>query len=942
MRIDNDGDLVISYEEWRDFLLFHPMVEDIRSLINYWRLATDLSETPAHCAVPSSRPFLSLKAPVWWDTPLDEDGIPQMSAPFLMNLDDLDVSLVSEHLGLKPPAPEYHDDYCARGIQHGVEVLPSALRHRHLLQLPPSSVLPRSTKPPSMTGPLVGRGLKEMWKPNKPWDICTSLSWHKRLPRFYGVADIGEDLKIPSDLTESEIIAGMWWRHLLAGAAAGAVSRTATAPLDRIKTFLQVHGKEHSNLFHLVKAMIEEGGLVSLWRGNGMNVIKIAPESAIKFMMYEQTKRALKGKRKGEVTISERFLAGSFSGAFAQTIVYPMEVLKTRMALRRTGEFKNARDACMKIYTREGGVKAFYRGFIPNLLGILPMAGIDLLVFTPAGHEPPRMTEIFRTVIANEGMIGLYRGVAPNLMKVIPAVSLSYVLSILLPSMCLESHICTDPLDLVMFSLVPTLAFIASLSAGVQFGDPWGPGLRPDLAVFPVHYFFVPILDGDDEFLRKEVSFRIQPMSCRAVTEVLEMKPERLLLLRYRLFASCRGLTLLLQYRSENVRGFPRAIENPAFHEYCNCPNVDQKTWQRRMGCASTYPQIEKDLQQFPSVLNFTESLSHLLKMFTNPGGQSYCQYVIRRNRVFRKCYGEHVGFNLFVDNILLSLSRKYLLPEFEMMVNLGDWPQINEERWNLPMFSWCGSKGYRDIVMPTYDLTEATLNAMDTVAVDILSVLGDGGEEPSPPWNQKISKGFWRGRDSREDRLRLVKLSKENWDILEANLTRMFFFRDRLEEFNESLAEPIALYKFFDYKYQISLDGTVAAYRLPYLLAGSSAVFKQDSTYYEHFYSLLHPSTHFIPIQSDLSDLISKLRWAQRSDSTMQRVSLNARKFVLQHLLPRDILCYYSVLLEHWARRLSPVESDLPPDLEAVPQPTARYGYSDCSCGSQHDKQEL
>lgn len=65
------------------------------------------------------------------------------------------------------------------------------------------------------------------------------------------------------------------------------------------------------------------------------------------------------------------------------------------------------------------------------------------------------------------------------------------------------------------------------------------------------------------------------------------------------------------------------------------------------------------------------------------------------------------------MDGILLSLTRKTIIPNLEFFVNLGDWPLVKDVNDNFPVFSWCGSTDSYDIVMPTYDITESALENM-------------------------------------------------------------------------------------------------------------------------------------------------------------------------------------------------------------------------------------
>lgn len=60
------------------------------------------------------------------------------------------------------------------------------------------------------------------------------------------------------------------------------------------------------------------------------------------------------------------------------------QVLKTRLSLRKTGQFKGIADCAKQILQREGAA-AFYKGYVPNMLSIVPYAGIDLAVYEVRG-----------------------------------------------------------------------------------------------------------------------------------------------------------------------------------------------------------------------------------------------------------------------------------------------------------------------------------------------------------------------------------------------------------------------------------------------------------------------------------------------------------------------------------------------------------------------------
>jgi len=180
------------------------------------------------------------------------------------------------------------------------------------------------------------------------------------------------------------------------------------------------------------------------------------------------------------------------------------------------------------------------------------------------------------------------------------------------------------------------------------------------------------------------------------------------------------------------------------------------------------------------------------------------------------------------------------------------------------------------------------------------------------------------------------VKLAKNHTDLINASLTNFFFFRDQMEEYGPQ-SPYISFFDFFQYKYEMNIDGTVAAYRLPYLLAGNSLVLKQDSKYYEFFYNNLKPNLHYIPVDIQLNDLIEIMNRFKQMDQQIKQIIQNSRSFVLQNLLPEHIYCYHFNLFNKYATLLQN-KVQLKPEMVKVSK-------DDNKCNCKHNlsiKQEL
>jgi solute carrier family 25 (adenine nucleotide translocator) protein 4/5/6/31 len=180
----------------------------------------------------------------------------------------------------------------------------------------------------------------------------------------------------------------------LMGGVSAAVSKTAAAPIERVKLLIQNQDemlktgrleKPYKGIADCTSRVIKEEGFVSLWRGNTANVIRYFPTQALNFAFKDQFKRMFgysKEKDGYAKWFAGNLASGGAAGAASLLFVYSLDYARTRLAndakaAKKGGErqFNGLFDVYKKTLATDG-VVGLYRGFNISCVGIIVYRGL--------------------------------------------------------------------------------------------------------------------------------------------------------------------------------------------------------------------------------------------------------------------------------------------------------------------------------------------------------------------------------------------------------------------------------------------------------------------------------------------------------------------------------------------------------------------------------------
>jgi len=177
---------------------------------------------------------------------------------------------------------------------------------------------------------------------------------------------------------------------MLSGVAA-AVSKTAAAPIERVKLLVQNQGEmmKQGSLTEPYKGVLDctartmkTEGIFAFWRGNLANVIRYFPTQALNFAFKDSVKAMFKTAKDAPnyEKFGKNILSGGVAGSMSLTFVYSLDYCRTRLANDAktkdgTRKFNGMIDVYVKTI-KSDGIQGLYRGFVISCVGIFIYRGM--------------------------------------------------------------------------------------------------------------------------------------------------------------------------------------------------------------------------------------------------------------------------------------------------------------------------------------------------------------------------------------------------------------------------------------------------------------------------------------------------------------------------------------------------------------------------------------
>jgi len=213
----------------------------------------------------------------------------------------------------------------------------------------------------------------------------------------------------------------------LSGGVAAAVSKTAVAPIERVKLLLQVQASNtqikpedrYKGIVDCFVRVSRDQGVWSLWRGNLANVIRYFPTQALNFA-FKDTFRDIFMKGVDQDKEFWKFFAanvasGSAAGASSLCFVYPLDFVRTRLGAD-VGKDPASRQFrglghCLTSIVKSDGIIGLYRGFFVSIYGIIVYRGAYFGLFDTFKKFVPKnigtLERIFYTWIVAQSSTAL-------------------------------------------------------------------------------------------------------------------------------------------------------------------------------------------------------------------------------------------------------------------------------------------------------------------------------------------------------------------------------------------------------------------------------------------------------------------------------------------------------------------------------------------------------